>query len=361
MPATFETLDTTGYVWCSSGLGNPTTEVTSWLHERFVTWLGEVCNPVLDSSSLSGGSGYTDGTYSNVELVRDNNQVNGKYLLCDVVVSSGAVTSVTITQKGNGFKTGDTLNVKTLSTIGGTGSGFSIDVLSADASFCLNRDPDDRTSSTYAGWTFGTERGTTNCTYGLYFYKASGATSETTTIGQFYNWMDTSDNRGLGDSNSSHSNTFSFWDNDDSGETIGIAYCSDAGDQYFVVSDSKYKYAFGCYRLQRDPLGTYAPTDYLSRWGMFEANTSFYTNALNNGNYSAPYVGNRQMTNNGLPMDPNAFFRGKALFTRGMVAGSLPAGIGMHENDSGVLADTKTNGSEVFTCMSPTAWVQTSA
>jgi hypothetical protein len=195
----------------------------------------------------------------------------------------------------------------------------------------------------------------------MYFYKASGQTSSSTTISQFYNWEDTSDRQGLGDSTISHSNTFSFWDNDDSGETIGVAYCSDAGDQYFVVSDSKYENAFGIYRMQRDPLGTYASTDYLSRWGMFEASSSFYTNALNNGSYSSPYVGNRQMTNNVLPLDANAFFRGSSLATRGMIAGSLPVGIGMHVNDSGVLADTKTNGSEVFTCMCPTAWVQTSA
>ena len=73
--------------------------------------------------TLVGGSAYTDGTYTNVTLTGGS----GTGAKATVVVSGGAVTSVTITARGAAYVVDNTLSAAAAS-IGGTGSGFSIKV-----------------------------------------------------------------------------------------------------------------------------------------------------------------------------------------------------------------------------------------
>ena len=79
--------------------------------------------PVLTVGTLVGGSLYTNGTYTAVSLTGGS----GTNVKATVVVSGAAVTSVTVTTSGTGYVVGDTLSA-TAATIGGTGSGFSINV-----------------------------------------------------------------------------------------------------------------------------------------------------------------------------------------------------------------------------------------
>jgi hypothetical protein len=73
--------------------------------------------------SVTGGSGYTNGTYNNVPLTGGS----GANATATVVVSGGAVTSVTITLRGAGYVIGNTLSASN-TNLGGTGAGFSIPV-----------------------------------------------------------------------------------------------------------------------------------------------------------------------------------------------------------------------------------------
>jgi hypothetical protein len=78
--------------------------------------------------TITGGSLYTNGVYQNVPLTYANtSQVNnsGANATADVVISGGAVTSVTLTFGGNFYVVGDIL---TCTSLGSTGSGFSIPV-----------------------------------------------------------------------------------------------------------------------------------------------------------------------------------------------------------------------------------------
>jgi hypothetical protein len=74
-------------------------------------------------NTLVGGSGYTNGTYTNVSFTGGSG-AGGK---ATIVVSGGAVTSVTVTTFGAGYQVGNTLSAPNTS-LGGSGAGFSIQV-----------------------------------------------------------------------------------------------------------------------------------------------------------------------------------------------------------------------------------------
>jgi len=77
----------------------------------------------LNTVSFSGGTSYTNGIYQNIPLTGGSG--SGAY--ADIVISGGAVTSVTLRFGGNFYVVGDTLSAAT-SNIGNSGSGFSITV-----------------------------------------------------------------------------------------------------------------------------------------------------------------------------------------------------------------------------------------
>jgi hypothetical protein len=74
-------------------------------------------------NTLVGGSGYVNGTYTNVALTGGS----GAGAKATIVVSGGAVTSVTVTTFGAGYQVGNSLSASNTS-LGGTGAGFSIAV-----------------------------------------------------------------------------------------------------------------------------------------------------------------------------------------------------------------------------------------
>ena len=87
------------------------------------TLLGITSSNVKTLGAITGGSLYTNGTYTNVSLTGGA----GAGAKATIVVSGGAVTSVTITVGGAGYLVGNTLSA-TAASIGGTGAGFSVPV-----------------------------------------------------------------------------------------------------------------------------------------------------------------------------------------------------------------------------------------
>lgn len=65
-----------------------------------------ISSPLDTVSILSGGSGYTNGTYTNVPLTGGS----GTGATANITVSSNAVTAVTIVNDGNGYLPADTLS-----------------------------------------------------------------------------------------------------------------------------------------------------------------------------------------------------------------------------------------------------------
>jgi hypothetical protein len=77
--------------------------------------------------TITGGSSYNNGTYYNIPL----NGGYGNGALVNITVTNGSVSSVTITDGGSLYVIGDVLTVSN-TNIGGSGSGFSIPVLTTN-------------------------------------------------------------------------------------------------------------------------------------------------------------------------------------------------------------------------------------
>jgi hypothetical protein len=86
-----------------------------------------VQSSIATFGAITAGSSYTNGTYFNVPLTGGS----GSGATARVVVSGGAVTSVTLQNPGVFYAVGNTLSAAA-SNIGGTGSGFSIPVATVD-------------------------------------------------------------------------------------------------------------------------------------------------------------------------------------------------------------------------------------
>ena len=78
--------------------------------------------------TLTEGSGYTNGQYFNVTLTGGT----GTTCTADIVVSGGAVTSVTLVNGGCYYTVNDTLSTAAANLGGGSGTGFSIKVLAVN-------------------------------------------------------------------------------------------------------------------------------------------------------------------------------------------------------------------------------------
>jgi hypothetical protein len=87
--------------------------------------------PILTTTLTNGGSGYVDGTYTDVASI--NITSAGNSALFTIVVSGGIVTSATLTWGGMSYKAGDTVTVSN-TLLGGTGSGLIITINTVDSS-----------------------------------------------------------------------------------------------------------------------------------------------------------------------------------------------------------------------------------
>lgn len=82
-----------------------------------------IVGPILTLGAPTGGSGYTNGTYTGVPLTGGI----GTGAQATIVVSGGAVTSVTVTNGGSKYFPGDIISASN-TNLGGSGSGFSATV-----------------------------------------------------------------------------------------------------------------------------------------------------------------------------------------------------------------------------------------
>jgi hypothetical protein len=79
-------------------------------------------------NTLVGGSGYVNGSYTNVPLTGGS----GIGALANITVSGTSVTAVTLVDGGLGYEVGDLLSASN-TNLGGSGAGFNISVATITA------------------------------------------------------------------------------------------------------------------------------------------------------------------------------------------------------------------------------------
>lgn len=109
-----------------SFLLGPTPDSSYSVELHYFYYPPTIVQGVVDGlGSITGGTSYTNGKYFGVNLTGGS----GSGAQADIVVSGATVTSVTIRNGGSLYAVGDTLSAAATS-IGGTGSGFSVPVSS---------------------------------------------------------------------------------------------------------------------------------------------------------------------------------------------------------------------------------------
>jgi len=78
--------------------------------------------------TVTGGTGYTNGTYTGVVMTLSSGSSAITYPTVTIVVAGGVVSTVTLTAFGSGFKDTTTVLTAPAASIGGTGSGFTVPV-----------------------------------------------------------------------------------------------------------------------------------------------------------------------------------------------------------------------------------------
>jgi hypothetical protein len=79
---------------------------------------------LLNTASFTGGTLYTNGTYTNIPLTGGS----GAGAVATITIAGGIVTTVTLTNGGNFYIVGDSLSFDAANIGVGSGSGFSIPV-----------------------------------------------------------------------------------------------------------------------------------------------------------------------------------------------------------------------------------------
>jgi hypothetical protein len=83
----------------------------------------DVTNAIEALGAITGGALYTNGSYANVPLIGGS----GNGATANIKVAGGSVTVATLVDSGVRYEVGDALSANA-SSIGGTGSGFSVHV-----------------------------------------------------------------------------------------------------------------------------------------------------------------------------------------------------------------------------------------
>lgn len=323
-----ETLTTGRQLWSNDEQTTPS--VWGWYEQHLIAWMGDLCNPQL--GAITAGSGYQDGTYQNVELRRKDYALNtgGKHMLATVTVVGGGVSTVAITRKGNGFKTGDTLVIYNLAEVGGTGSGYEQIVDSADASIGFILDTQQATYPTYTvGMKIGMDRDD-SYNMGSMWFKSSN--TSTTYVYECYSFTESTSNNGYGSWVYQTNQSIATWyETNGDGYRLQVFYCSEPDNTFFIWSDSAYSPLIGWFKCLQPGAGPWPSREVTSDWVHLRASAGSVWNHVSavKGSYSDAYVGatSRSLLS---PSDTGVLWGNQTIYGRSFVQGVQPSRLKSH-------------------------------
>ena len=323
-----ETLTTGRQLWSNDEQTIPS--VWGWYEQHLIAWMGDLCNPQL--GAITAGSGYQDGTYQNVELRRKDYALNtgGKHMLATVTVVGGGVSTVAITRKGNGFKTGDTLVIYNLAEVGGTGSGYEQIVDSADASIGFILDTQQATYPTYmVGMKIGMDR---DDSYNMGSMWRKTSSTSTTYIYECLSFTEDTTNNGYGSWTAQTNHTVATWyEPDGDGYRLQVFYCSEPDNTFFIWSDSAYSPLIGWFKCLQPGAGPWPSREVTSDWVHLRNSSTSVWNHISavKGSYSDGYVGavGRTLLS---PSDAGVLWGNQTIYGRSFVQGVQPSRLKSH-------------------------------
>jgi hypothetical protein len=107
----------------------PTPDLSYNVEMHYFYYPISITQSAVSSGTITGGSSYVNGSYSNVQLSGGS----GSGVIANITVAGNVVTSVTIKNQGNFYAVGDILTA-TSASLGGSGSGFQYTVTLVDNS-----------------------------------------------------------------------------------------------------------------------------------------------------------------------------------------------------------------------------------
>ena len=344
--ATYTTDESTLEEWSQNSFED---DPTPWgfFEKHIRIWMGEICDPQL-GGQLVAGTGYQDGVYPNVDLNRvAYTQTGGENMKGTVTVTGGGVSSVEITQKGNGFKTGDYITALNLAQVGGTGGGFQAEITSANATIGMIKSFDFKPQNSYpVSMMIGYER-QDGYSYGNEFRR----TSSTTTVYQygFYAYSQSTSNGGYGTWNNQLTTSANMWYSaNGAGRDHAVWYNTTPGQRFFLYSDNTYGETFGYVEGIRPADETFPNRDEFTPWMMIKGTTSscivYPSNSMAN---TTPYSG-FETTTLKKPVDNGVLFSGEAIFARGYLVGYLPNNLRTHSTGATPWLRTIIDGANVY-------------
>lgn len=361
MPVTYNTISTTGLLEISEDHITSPSQWGFW-EEQLVAWLGDLCDVQLDVGGIISGSGYQDGVYNDVTLVRSaTTQTGGNNMKATVTITGGGVSNVEVTQKGNGFLTGDYLIIPDLAQVGGTGAGFQIPVSSHAENIGLIAGPSDRNVLTNypVALQLGVER-TDSFPFGTMLYRTSSTT--TTYMYDIYRYVTNQqqNDNGYGGYTVQQSNNISMWtDSNGDNATLWVMYCNEPGNQFWFCGNSTYDSWWGVAKCTRPANGqVYPPAQDVSEWTSWYCTSSSVTyRPLSSIYYTTAYTGTdlRSIT---LPSDSGILFNGFAQRGRSWLHGFAPDRLHTHSNTTKTFGHVYQEGAETYRRMTNVSYMR---
>ena len=103
----------------------PTPDSTYTVELHYFFYPASIVQGIITTlGTLTAGTAYTNGTYTNIPLTGGS----GQGAVATITIAGSVVTSITLTNGGNFYVVGDTLSFDSANIGIGTGSGFSIPV-----------------------------------------------------------------------------------------------------------------------------------------------------------------------------------------------------------------------------------------